>query len=75
MGSNGNTPKLRVLLSGPAADRLAPALDHAPGISMLGLREADDSSPTDVAIHVVRSSSDRMSPRRFVASAGSRSRR
>jgi Flp pilus assembly CpaE family ATPase len=58
MGSNGNTPKLRVLLSGPAADRLAPALDHAPGISMLGLREADDSSPTDVAIHVVGSSSD-----------------
>ena len=58
MGSNGNAPKLRVLLSGPAADRLAPALDRAPGISMLGLREADDSSPTDVALHVVASSSD-----------------
>ena len=58
MGSNGNAPKLRVLLSGPAADRLAPALDRAPGISMLGVLEADDSSRTDVALHVVGSSSD-----------------
>ena len=71
MGSNGNAPKLRVLLSGPAADRLAPALDRAPGISMLGVLEADDSSRTDVALHVVESSSDRMSPRRFAASARS----
>ena len=53
MGSNGYRPKLRVLLSGPAADRLEPALDREPGISMLGLGEADDSSPTDVALHVV----------------------
>ena len=58
MGSNGNTPKLRVLLTGPAADRLAPTLERrtrdldgrAPG--------ADDSSRADVALHVVASSSD-----------------
>jgi Flp pilus assembly CpaE family ATPase len=58
VGSNGNTPKLRVLLSGPAADRLEPALDRELGISMLGLGETDGSSPTDVALHVVESSSD-----------------
>jgi MinD-like ATPase involved in chromosome partitioning or flagellar assembly len=58
VGSNGYRPKLRVLLSGPAADRLEPALDREPGISMLGLGEADGSSPTDVALHVVESSSD-----------------
>jgi MinD-like ATPase involved in chromosome partitioning or flagellar assembly len=58
VGSNGHRPKLRVLLSGPAAERLAPSLDHDPGLSMLGLGEAGDSSPTDVALHVVASSSD-----------------
>ena len=58
MGSNGNTPKLRVLVSGPAAHRLAPTLDRDQGISMVGLHEADDSSRADVALHVVESSSD-----------------
>ncbi len=58
MGSNGNTPKLRVLLSGPAAERLEPALASEPGVSMLGLAGSDGSSPTDVALHVVESSSD-----------------
>jgi Flp pilus assembly CpaE family ATPase len=58
VGSNGYRPKLRVVLSGPAADRLEPALDREPGISMLGIGEADGSSPTDVALHVVESSSD-----------------
>ena len=58
MGSNGYRPKLRIVLSGPAADRLEPALDSEPGISMLGVGEAEGSSPTDVALHVVESSSD-----------------
>lgn len=53
MGSNGNTPKLRVLLSGPAAGRLEPMLDREPRISI-----ANASSRADVALHVVESSSD-----------------
>ncbi len=60
MDRNGETRNLRVLLSGPAADQLEATLDEA-GVSMVrpsgeggGLRV---SSPVDVALHVVASSS------------------
>ena len=60
MDRNGQPRNLRVLLSGPAADQLEATLDEA-GVSMVrpsgegsGLRV---SSPVDVALHVVASSS------------------
>jgi pilus assembly protein CpaE len=60
MDRNGETRNLRVLLSGPAADQLEATLDEA-GVSMV--RPSDEggglrvSSPVDVALHVVASSS------------------
>jgi pilus assembly protein CpaE len=60
MDRNGQPRNLRVLLSGPAADQLEATLEEA-GVSMVrpsgegsGLRV---SSPVDVALHVVASSS------------------
>jgi Flp pilus assembly CpaE family ATPase len=47
-----------VLLSGPAADRVAMTLQQQPAISVLGLGEADGSSSVDVAALVLESSTD-----------------
>jgi pilus assembly protein CpaE len=57
MASNGHTSggaRLRVHLSGPAADRVAPSLEHQPAISLV--RAAGPAS-ADVALHVLDSSS------------------
>jgi Flp pilus assembly CpaE family ATPase len=60
MASNGHTPstRLRVLLSGPAADAVAGTLEHQP-ISMI--REGEDNgawpASADVMLHVLESSS------------------
>jgi Flp pilus assembly CpaE family ATPase len=60
MISNGhNSTKLRVLLSGPAAEAVAGTLEHAPGISVIRTgNDADGGSVSaDVALHVLDSSS------------------
>ena len=60
MISNGHNSKLRVLLSGPAADAVAGTLEHAPAISLIRAgNDADGGSPVaaDVALHVLESSS------------------
>ncbi len=60
MASNGHTPstRLRVLLSGPAADAVAGTLAHQP-ISMIRDGEGNGASPAsaDVTLHVLESSS------------------
>jgi pilus assembly protein CpaE len=62
MGSNGHKPgsKLRVLLSGPAADAVAGTLEHQPAIAMI--RAGADGNgisavSADVTLHVLESSS------------------
>ena len=60
MISNGhNSTKLRVLLSGPAAEAVAGTLEHAPGISVIrtGNDAGGGSVSADVALHVLDSSS------------------
>ena len=77
MGSNGNTPKLRVLLSGPAADRLAATLEQrARDLDAAGSAKPAPRRRTDVALHVRRVLvGRRTSPRRSAASARSSTRR
>ena len=62
MGSNGHKPssKLRVLLSGPAANELAATLGHQPSVSMIStddIRSGSSPASADVTLHVLESSS------------------
>ena len=60
MSLNGHQPaRLRILLSGPAANALAGTLEQEPGISVLRPDGVGGASPStaDVALHVVESSS------------------
>jgi Flp pilus assembly CpaE family ATPase len=58
--SNGSrpTPKLDVLLSGPAAGNVAATLELQPALSIVGAGEADGGSAADVAVLALHSSSD-----------------
>jgi MinD-like ATPase involved in chromosome partitioning or flagellar assembly len=59
MASNGHNrvSALRVLLSGPAADRVAAALEHQPAISLVRPTGLDGNQlSADVALHVLDSS-------------------
>jgi len=60
MHANGHKPTVRVLLSGPGAERMAPELTGQPGLAMV--RPGMDGHtmripPVDVALHVVADSS------------------
>jgi Flp pilus assembly CpaE family ATPase len=60
MSRNGHHPtSLRVLLSGPAADRIAAALELDPAIDLVrpGTADAGLARSSDVAIHVLETSS------------------
>ena len=59
MVSNGShpTPRLSVLLSGPAASNVAATLEHQPALAVVGAGEPDGAS-VDVAVLALHSSSD-----------------
>ena len=59
MGSNGHHSGLRVLVSGPAAHRVAATLEQDPAIDLVRADAAGAGSPrsADVALHVVETSS------------------
>ena len=59
MVSNGShpTPKLSVLLSGPAASNVAATLEHQPALAVVGAGEPHTGS-VDVAVLALHSSSD-----------------
>jgi MinD-like ATPase involved in chromosome partitioning or flagellar assembly len=55
---NGEGPALRVLLSGPAAEKLAAGLGEQPALKLIPSAESSRSgSSVDVALHVLASSS------------------
>ena len=56
--ATGTSRSFRVLLSGPAADRLAPALDREPGFSMLRVRRPTPRRGRTSPFHALASSSD-----------------
>jgi Flp pilus assembly CpaE family ATPase len=60
VANNGSypTPKLNVLLSGPAASNVAAALEHQPALAVVGAGEADGASTAEVAVLALHSSSD-----------------
>jgi pilus assembly protein CpaE len=57
MHRNGNTSMLRVLLTGGAAARLAPALHDQPAVTVIKPNDNGSAGSVDVALHVLESSS------------------
>jgi Flp pilus assembly CpaE family ATPase len=60
VGSNGSklTPRLSVVLGGPAATAVAATLAQEPALTVVGAGEANGSSVADVAVLALESSSD-----------------
>jgi Flp pilus assembly CpaE family ATPase len=58
--SNGShpTPRLSVLLSGPAASNVAATLEHQPALTVVGAGETGGAAAVDVAVLALHSSSD-----------------